>query len=88
MKLFKRQPTAIELHHRAILEWRRNPTISTYVMVDGREVRRRAVDPLTRLGSLLDRVMDTIADVCGIPAPRLGTVPGAPWLIADEGGAR
>ncbi|AKY02592.1 hypothetical protein SEA_BRUSACORAM_66 [Mycobacterium phage Brusacoram] len=88
MTLFKRQPTALELHHRAIREWHRNPTISTYVMVDGREVRRRAVDPLTRLGSLLDRVMDTIADVCGIPAPRLDTVPGAPWLIADEGGAR
>ncbi|AEL98228.1 hypothetical protein PBI_BIGNUZ_66 [Mycobacterium phage BigNuz] len=89
MKLFKRQPTALELHHRAIREWRRNPTISSYVMVDGREVRTRAVDPLTRLGSLLDRVIASIADVCGVPAPTLGTAPDAPWLIVGaEGGDR
>ncbi|QBI98000.1 hypothetical protein SEA_ZILIZEBETH_70 [Mycobacterium phage Zilizebeth] len=88
MKLFKRQPTALELHHRAIREWRRNPTISTYALVDGREVRRRAVDPLTRLETLLDRVMATVADVCGVPAPRLGAVPDAPWLIVGEGSDR
>ncbi|QFG09098.1 hypothetical protein I5J49_gp72 [Mycobacterium phage ThulaThula] len=90
MKLFKRQPTALELHHRAIREWHRNPTISTYVMVDGREVRTRAVDPLTRLQSMLDRVLATVAEVCGVPAPDSDqgpyTVPDAPWVIfADRG---
>ncbi|AAN12632.1 gp74 [Mycobacterium phage Che9c] len=88
MKLFARRPTALELHHRAIREWRRNPTISTYVMVDGREVRTPAVDPLTRLEKVLDRVIDTITEICGVPAPRLGTVPDAPWLIVDAGGDR
>lgn len=92
MKLFARQPTALELHHRAIREWCRNPTISTYVMVDGREVRTPAVDPLTRLETMLDRLLATIAEVCGVPVPDGGwgpyTVPDAPWLIVDEGGDR
>lgn len=63
----QRQPSAVDLRHRAIRESINNPTISVYKFIDGAEVRRPYVIPMVRMQAAINSICDTLSSIMGMP---------------------